>query len=70
MLRVLLFCSAAALMGASLGCEKSLLPDDLPRTQYDRHDRLSGRYIPVNTGGGPLGSETPALRERLSPYRP
>lgn len=50
------------------GCEKPLFPQDMPRTQYERYDRLRGRYVPgqqVNNFGG----TEPALRERLTPPR-
>ena len=48
------------------GCEKPLFPENMPRTQYERYDRLRGKYIPgqqMNAYGG----GQPALRERLSP---
>jgi len=52
--------AAAALMG----CEQKLLSDKQPRTQYERYDRLRGRYVPP-TQRGPYGEEVSALRERL-----
>jgi hypothetical protein len=48
------------------GCEKPLFPETMPRTQYERYDRLRGRYIPSQQMNVYGGSE-PALRERLSP---
>jgi hypothetical protein len=48
------------------GCEKPLFPQNLPRTQYERYDRLRGRYVPAQQLNAFGGSE-PALRERLSP---
>jgi hypothetical protein len=51
------------------GCEPALFPERLPRTQYERYDRLRGRYAPKERTDM-YGVATPALRERLSPYRP
>ncbi|MBI1370139.1 MAG: hypothetical protein GC162_15980 [Planctomycetes bacterium] len=48
------------------GCEKPLFPKDLPRTQYERYDRLRGRYIPQEEQNAYGGNE-PALRDRLTP---
>ena len=48
------------------GCEKPLFPRDLPRTQYERYDRLRGQYIPAESINE-FGGFEPALRERLSP---
>ncbi len=53
---------------ATTGCEKPLFPENMPRTQYERYDRMRGRYVPgqqINTFGG----SEPALRERLTPPR-
>lgn len=52
--------------GAVGGCEKPLFPENMPRTQYERYDRLRGRYTPAEQANVYGGSE-PALRERLSP---
>ena len=54
---------------AMTGCEKPLFPEPTARTQYERFDRLHGRYVPAETTNAYGGSE-PALRDRLSPYRP
>lgn len=48
------------------GCEDRLFVENLPRTQFERYDRLRGRIVPkekrdVN------GKFVPALRERLQP---
>ena len=51
------------------GCEEPLFPDNLPRNQYERYDRLRGRVI-APTPYNAAGVETPMLRERLSPYGP
>lgn len=57
---------ALALVGALAGCEQQLFPENLPRNQYERYDRLRGRIIP-NERFSPTGMPAPALRERLSP---
>jgi len=49
------------------GCEKPLFPETLPRTQYERFDRIRGTHTPKQQIG-PSGVEQPALRERLTPY--
>lgn len=54
----------AAAFGA-VGCEKPLFPENMPRTQYERYDRLRNRYVPTEQINAFGGSE-PALRERLS----
>ena len=59
---------ASAWMGLG-GCERPLFPDNVGRTQYERYDRQRDRYVPseqVNAYGG----AEPALRARLTPYRP
>jgi len=59
-------CLAAALAaGATVaGCQKPLFPGDLPRTQYERYDRLRGRSVPAERQTA-RGQSEPALRERL-----
>lgn len=52
-----------------LGCGQALFPSDMPRTQYDRYDRLRGRYVPAEHRTA-QGEVEPALRERLTPNRP
>lgn len=49
------------------GCEKPLFPETLPRTQYERFDRIRGINSPKEQIG-PTGEVQPALRERLTPY--
>jgi hypothetical protein len=56
---------AAAAPGL-MGCEKALFPEDLPRTPYERYDRMRGRYVPPSQRDA-VGGESPALRERLTP---
>lgn len=48
------------------GCQKALFPKDAPRTQYDRHDQMRNRYIPLEEPDV-FGNPQPALRARLSP---
>jgi hypothetical protein len=48
------------------GCEKPLFPQNLPRTQFERYDRLRGRYTPAEQYNV-FGGTEPALRDRLSP---
>lgn len=69
MIRIILV--AVAVVGLLLagGCEKALFPERLPRTQYERYDRLRGQYTPTERMTA-SGLPEPALRERLSPYRP
>lgn len=61
---------AAVLMSAGLlmlgGCEKRLFVENLPRTQFERYDRLRGNYVPTEKRDQ-YGRYQPALRERLQP---
>jgi hypothetical protein len=57
------FCLAGVFLG---GCEEPLFTSDLPRTQYERYDRLRGRYVPMERMSARGGTE-PSLRDRLSP---
>jgi hypothetical protein len=50
------------------GCQDALLPDNAPRTQYERYDRVRGNHAPAERVGQ-YGEPAPALRERLRPYR-
>ena len=63
--RVWIACVGLGMLGLC-GCEKPLFPRDLPRTQYERYDRLRGQYIPAESINE-FGGFEPALRERLSP---
>lgn len=68
MRRVVLKVLLLGLVVGIAGCEKPLFPRDLPRTQFERYDRLRGHYVPaeqINVYGG----FEPALRERLTPPR-
>jgi len=61
--------ATGALLLAATGCEKALFPESSYRTQYERYDRLHGRYVPMEEVNVYGGSE-PALRARLTPRRP
>ena len=67
--KLLKFATAVALGFGLVGCEQALFPEGLPRTQFERYDRLRGRYVSPDQANKFGGSE-PALRDRLSPYRP
>lgn len=65
--RALLSAAALCLTAAFLvGCEEPLFTSDLPRTQYERYDRLRGRYVPMEQMTA-RGHAEPSLRDRLSP---
>lgn len=51
-----------------LGCQKPLFPPDAPRTQFDAHDTLRNRYVPLEEPDV-FGNPQPALRARLSRHR-
>jgi hypothetical protein len=65
MIRGLVTLTFVVAAGLMTGCEKPLFPAELPRTQYERYDRLRSRYVPTEQVNRYGGSE-PALRERLS----
>jgi hypothetical protein len=48
------------------GCQKLLFDPDDPRTQFEVHDRMRQRYIPLEEQDV-FGQPQPALRARLSP---
>lgn len=53
-------------LAAAAGCEPALFPENSPRTQYERFDRLRGDYRPADQPGQG-GDSDPALRQRLAP---
>jgi len=65
-IRLLAIVAMVASLWVAGGCEKPLFPNDMPRTQYERYDRLRGRTVPAEQQNAYGGTE-PALRERLSP---
>ncbi len=63
----LLLMLASVVMSSGIGgCNKTLFPENTPRSQYERYDALRGRERPT-TEPGPYGVAQPALRERLRP---
>ncbi len=57
--------TAGVTMGAG-GCQKVLFDQKSPRTQFETHDRLRQRYVPLEEEDV-FGNPQPALRARLSP---
>ena len=55
-------CLLAAL--ALGGCYKSLFPSDLPRNQFENHDKMRQVYTPLEEPDV-FGTPQPALRSRL-----
>ena len=53
-------------MLSSIGCQEVLFDRKDPRTQFETHDRLRQRYIPLEEQNV-FGEPQPALRARLSP---
>ena len=58
---------ASALVAAlgSMGCQKTLFPSDLPRNQFETHDRMRQVYTPLEEPDV-FGTPQPALRARLT----
>lgn len=59
----LLLIAAAMTFG---GCQRVLFDSKSPRTQFETHDRLRQRFIPLEEEDV-FGNPQPALRARLSP---
>ena len=57
---------AAASVVAAAGCQRVLFPTDEPRTQFETHDRMRQRYVPLEEPDV-FGNPQPALRARLAP---
>lgn len=47
------------------GCQRVLFPENLPRNQFETHDRMRQRYVPLEEPDV-FGTPQPALRARLS----
>ncbi len=60
------FITVALLLASVGGCQKTLFDADDPRTQFEVHDRMRQRYIPLEEEDV-FGNPQPALRARLSP---
>jgi hypothetical protein len=58
--------AAACIVVASAGCQRVLFPTDEPRTQFETHDRMRQRYVPLEEPDV-FGNPQPALRARLAP---
>lgn len=56
---------AAVAVGGGTGCQKVLFPSDLPRNQFETHDRMRQRYVPLEEPDV-FGNPQPALRARLT----
>jgi hypothetical protein len=48
------------------GCQRVLFDQKAPRTQFETHDRIRQRYVPLQEEDV-FGNPQPALRARLSP---
>ncbi len=57
--------SALAAALGSMGCQKTLFPSDLPRNQFETHDRMRQVYTPLEEPDV-FGTPQPALRARLT----
>lgn len=57
---------AGVLCSAGTGCQDVLFDKKDPRTQFETHDRLRQRYVPLEEKNV-FGETQPALRARLSP---
>lgn len=50
------------------GCQKSLFPEDQPRTQFEAYEVMRQRYVPLEEPDV-FGTPRPAIRARLTPER-
>lgn len=57
---------AVVIVGGGAGCQKVLFDKNAPRTQFETHDRLRQRYVPLEEEDV-FGNPQPALRARLAP---
>ena len=62
---VILLLGAVTLLAMG-GCQQILFDRKAPRTQFETHDRLRQRYIPLEEEDV-FGNPQPALRARLAP---
>lgn len=65
---ILFTLTLAGIACVTTGCERGLFAENLPRTQYERYDKMRGVYRPKVTTD-PRGQEVPDLRARLSVYQ-
>lgn len=52
----------------STGCQQPLFPADTPRNQFELHNQMRGRSVPLEEPDV-FGNPRPALRARLSQTR-
>ena len=64
--RIVITIGFLAALASGSGCQKLLFKKTDPRTQFETHDRLRQRYIPLEEQNV-FGEPQPALRARLSP---
>ena len=53
-------------LGMTTGCQRKLFVENDPRTQFEIHDRLRQKYVPIEEPDV-FGEPQPALRARLTP---
>lgn len=63
---VVVVIAAAACVAGLGGCQRVLFPTDAPRNQFETHDRMRQRYVPLEEPDV-FGNPQPALRARLAP---
>jgi hypothetical protein len=56
------------LLPLAAGCQRSLFPENAPRTQFEMYDRMRQRYVPTEEPDA-FGNPQPALRARLTRTR-
>jgi len=61
-----LACVASA--PALVACQKSLFPEQQPRTQFEAYEIMRQRYVPLEEPDV-FGTPRPAIRARLTPER-
>ncbi|MDX1565658.1 MAG: hypothetical protein R3236_09645 [Phycisphaeraceae bacterium] len=57
------------LAAVAVGCQKSLFPSGVPRSQFEMYDKSRGQWVPRETEGY-KGRKEVDLRKRLKPHRP
>lgn len=67
-MRMLILPILLLVMVATGGCQQTLFPSNAPRHQFQTHDTMRGRNVPL-TEPDVFGNPQPALRSRLSRTR-
>ncbi|MFM7259893.1 MAG: hypothetical protein ACKO3W_04750 [bacterium] len=62
---LLVLCAGVTVISTAAGCVKSLFPSDMPRNQFETHDRMRQAYTPLEEPDV-FGTPQPALRARLT----